>query len=219
MTMSWLAERKATTSAASAVTPGSSARVGQAQRQDRERQQRLHASSAQPRRRPKRARDARQRQAVDDRRPHEFEAVGHADQREEADRGLVDAGLGQPEGEGRSVSGSGRPLEKPIGTGCEHARLEIDREAGGVGLRAPRARRLRGILPPPPLWGRVGVGGGCARGHCGFRLFSQRGRECASKRVQSPEWPDRSPPAPSSRPHPSSSFEARLTLAPQDEVA
>ena len=39
--MSWLADRKATTTAASAVRPGSRSRIGEAERQDRERERRL----------------------------------------------------------------------------------------------------------------------------------------------------------------------------------
>src|SRR3546814_6569034 len=41
-----------------------------------------------------------QRQPVDQRRPKEFEAVGHADHGEQADRGQVDAALGQADREG-----------------------------------------------------------------------------------------------------------------------
>jgi hypothetical protein len=88
-------------------------RIDQAEPQDRARQQ--HLDGKRPAAAPaEQARQQRQRQPVDQRRPQELEAVGHADQREQADRGQGDAALRHAIGERRARERERQPLAKPM---------------------------------------------------------------------------------------------------------
>ena len=93
-------------------------------------------NTSQPRRRPKRAREERHMQRIDQRRPQEFQRVGRADQREQPDGAEIDAGLAHPHQQRRSRQRQRQPGGKAEQQHDQHARLQIDGEAvapGGAG--------------------------------------------------------------------------------------
>ncbi len=80
------------------------------------------ASNIQLRRRPSRRVSARQRQAVDDRRPEELDRVGDANPAEHADGGALDAGLGAARPRAwRTPAGTAGRRRSP-GTACSATR-------------------------------------------------------------------------------------------------
>ena len=99
MTISWLAERKATTAAKTAITP--KFRLG-----SHIPRARIAATSGiwmvkpHPRRRPRGIGGGK---TVNERRPQEFQGVETADQRESPDGGTFDAHRGEPGGKGQIV--------------------------------------------------------------------------------------------------------------------
>ena len=127
MTMSWLADRNATTTAAKRGHPRIDQRVGKAEPQDRQRQRRLdHQRPAAPPPEPRR--DPRQRQPVDHRRPQEFEAVGKAHQREQPDRGQRHADIGEAQRQRRAGQRQRQSARKPHQQDRDEARLAVDRQ-------------------------------------------------------------------------------------------
>ena len=82
---------------------------------------------------PKRARQKRNVERIDQRRPQELESVGQADQGIEPDRAQIHPALGHPDRKrcaGKRERQAGRKAEQ---NDDQHARLQIDRECVGPG--------------------------------------------------------------------------------------
>jgi hypothetical protein len=116
-------------------------------------------------------------QRIDQRRPQEFQRVGRADQREQADSAEIDAGLAHPHQQRRARQRQRQAGGKAEQQHDQHARLQVDRKAlapgGGVsvGMRwlgvaseAISVRSCKGVsrfghkrLSSPGLTGRPSI--------------------------------------------------------------
>ena len=118
--------------------------IQEGEEHDRRHQQELreHQPAAAPSQHSRQNRDV---DGVDDRRPQEFQRVGRADQREEADGLEVDAGGRAPHLQGRAGQRERQPGREAEEHHDQHARAQIDRDA--VEKRAGGR------------WGGIGCGG------------------------------------------------------------
>jgi hypothetical protein len=110
-------------------------RIGQRQQQDRDDQQQLreHQPAAPA---AERSREERHMQRIDQRRPQEFQRVGRADQREQADGPEIDAGFAHPHQQRRPRQRQRQPGGKAEQHHNQHPPLQIHRKA-----IAPRGAR------------------------------------------------------------------------------
>ncbi len=113
---------------------------------------------------PAASRQHRHIERIDQRRPEEFDGVGQADQREQADGGEVDAALGQPHRQRRAGQRQRQAGGEAEQHHDQHARLEDRR----------RWRRAR-----------IGVGGCRGRGHAALLHARVHARTRLGSRVKS----------------------------------
>ena len=127
MTMSWVAEAKATMRAPSATASGAADRIARAEEEDRRHQQELAGDepAAAP---PELAREPRHLERIDDRGPQELDGVGQADEGEHADGAEVDAAVGHPHSERLAGQRQRQARREAEQQHDEHARAGIDGE-------------------------------------------------------------------------------------------
>ena len=142
-TMSCVAEAVATSSAPSATRPGAAAGLQRAEKHDRRHQQDLreHQPAAAAAEQPRQHRHV---ERVGQRRPEEFQRVGRADQREQADGAEIDAGLraSTPAASRRTAPAAG-PEEKPRNMTISTRGLRVDRQRVGNHDGCVAARRAK----------------------------------------------------------------------------
>ncbi len=154
ITMSCVAEAVATRSAPTATSERRDRRIAGAEEHDRRDQQKLRqqqpaAAAAET------PRQKRHVERVDQGRPQEFDGVGRADQREQADGAEIDAGLRHPDQQRRARQGQRQAGRKAEEQDDKDAPLEIDGERVRHGrarrCKRPPARALRPCAATRPL--------------------------------------------------------------------
>ena len=123
MTMSWLADRNATTTAASAVAPRIDQRIGNAERTGSPAPAPPGSANAQPRRRPSRAVIPGSGSRSISGAHRNLKLYESAHQREQADRGQRHADFGQPQRQRRAGQRQRQPAGKPHQQDRDEARL------------------------------------------------------------------------------------------------
>ena len=153
MTMSCVADAKATSSAPSPTTSGAAIGIARAEKDDRRHQQQLRGDepAAPP---PEPPRQPRHVERIDHRRPEELDRVGQARQRQQADGAEIDAAVGHPHAQRLARQRQRQPGREAEQQHDQHARAANTQPAHRGMRRRGRARSSDGRLMSLRIVGR-----------------------------------------------------------------